>query len=175
MTLHQATVTIDRETTWTGAEHVVLRAVMLPFLEGDDAARAIAATMDRLAQRLSDLTTLIVSEELTAADPRLQLAKDDPRLTIDASVLAQLERYRSDGGPGWLRALILELLELAHQARRRDPVAIAGELERGELTAAERLHVAAVILKHERDQSGDLRYAREQIDAAAGLLERWAR
>jgi hypothetical protein len=171
LAMHQTRVTVDRESDSAGGEHVRVLVTLppLPFLEGETAARAIARTADALAERFVGLLPLIITDQLNATDPRLELEPDDPRLSIDAGLLAQLELLKRHKGRTWLAGVLLELLELERQTHKRPAQSI--DLS-DELTAAERLHVARVILEHELDLTGDLRYAREQLQAATELLER---
>lgn len=156
-----------------GVQHIRLTISLGPLagLEGIN-----AVILDDLAQGLAGLLPAITAG-LRADDKRLELAADDARLELDAGVVAALELEAPRPKPaGWLRAVVLELLELARQCRRRPSVdviaAVDGVQGIGELTALERLHVARVMLDGELDVSGDLQYARQQLQAATVLLER---
>lgn len=157
LALNGAAVAVYRAThNETGAELVVFQAMLPPLFPN---GRNI---LEDLQRRLAELAPLIVQEQLEAADPRLQL---------DAGVLAELAPLSTlpTLDAQWLRALVLELAELRRQCSRR----LESEIPAGELTALERLDVARVIVRGELDKlpcDGDLRYGLEQLEAAIAAV-----
>lgn len=113
--------------------------------------------LDELGTRLKGLAPLILTGGVQP---------DDPRLNLSLDLVEQLEpppAIRDAIGPTWLETAIRELLELRTQLR---DVATPGLGPPKAFSLIQHLKLAKTILEHDRDESGDIRYALHHLITA---------